>query len=379
MPVEANAMARILIVAVWMAVIAPLGTATSAPADGPATKTADAKLPATGPAETEPAATRPATEPAETRPAEETETQPTETQPAEPPPVKWFDKFEAAAADAKQRDVPVVVVYLDPDAPAGIMLDEEVLTDRLLRAFLADVAAVKLNATVGAGKMLFEKTGAKEAPLTQVLAPDGELLDSIPGAIVPAEAYRDRLARATDYWRASRVKPFDEAARFKAVQARLKLSTRTEAAKDIETLLKLPPGKLPEGVTPARLHVAAGLAAEKSEQAGASFEKAIELGPKDAHAAGRAMLELGRIAAADKKYKDARARFQQYTKEFPDGPDRDRAWYDLAMADYAIDGPAQAIKTLEEFIKKYPDDPGVVVARKLLDGMKMLDKKDAKK
>ena len=134
--------------------------AASQPAGGAATSTA----PATGPA--------------------------TATAPAERL-VEWHRQYAAAAREARSRKVPLLVVYFDAEAPAWEALQQRTLQDIQTRRFLARFAAVRLDATAGEGKKRFQATGAKETPLTQVLSPEGDLLDSIPGAIIPAEEFRN--------------------------------------------------------------------------------------------------------------------------------------------------------------------------------------------
>jgi len=313
----------------------------------------------TAPAPTSRAASRPATAP-------------------EPKPVKWHGDYQAAAAAAKKRAAPLLVIYFDPAAPASQTLEETVLADPATGLFLSAFAAVRLNATTGPGKKRLAQAGAAEAPLTQVLSPKGELLDSLPGCIVPPSAFRQRLDRSLAYWRAANAKPYDAAARWRAVQARLALTTRDKAAKEIDKLLELPPAKLPKGVTPARLHLAKGHALLRAapKDAEKHLSKARELAPDDADVAGKAMLSLADLYFRTDRPKEAHELAGLYIKRFGKGADIGRACLTKALVEVlALSDPGAAAKTLEAFIKDHPDNPDVVRARRLLEHVQRAAKK----
>jgi len=321
--------------------------AASQPASGPATSTA----PATGPA--------------------------TATAPAERL-VEWHRQYDGAVREARSRKVPLLVVYFDPDAPAWEALQQRTLQDIQTRRFLARFAAVRLDATAGEGKKRFQATGAKETPLTQVLSPEGDLLDSIPGAIIPAEEFRERLACSLAYWKAVSAKPFDVAAQWQAVQARLKLSTRGQAAAAIDRLMKLPAGRLPQGVGPAHLHLAKGkaLLSAAAKKAETHLRKARELAPKDPSAAGEALIAMIELALQASEYQKAHQYCAEYIKDFPSGPDIGSAYYYKALVEMTgLDDRAEAVNTLKQYLGKYGDDAGAVRARKLLQSLEKMRRK----
>ena len=324
--------------------------------------------------------TAPATRPGavESQPA-------TATAPAEPPPpkvVRWHGEYDQAAEEARKAGRLLLVIYYDPDAPASQTFEEMTLSDRQTREFLAGFAAVKLNAAKGPGEKRFAQTGAKEAPLTQVFSPDGELLDWRPGCMIPAAAFRERLASSLEYWKAANVKPFDPAARWRAVQARLKLATCQEAVPEIDKLLKLPAKKLPKDVTPALMHLTRGeaLLLADPKRAEQSLQKVRELAAADAELAGQAILLLADMCFRAERCTQARDLCAEYISSFPKAADVGRAYYTKAMVEFrGLKDAAAAGRTLKEFIEKYPDDRGVVEAKDLLDIIEPAEKKGPRK
>lgn len=315
----------------------------------------------------------PDTEPA-TRPA-------TATAPALPE-VRWHAQYKPAARQAQKEKTLLLVVYMDAGAPACEAFEARTLGRVLTRRFLASFAAVKLDIASTEGRGRFAKTGAAATPLTQVLTPKGELLDSIPGCIIPASKFRRRLEHALEYWKAIGTRPFDAEAQWKAVQARLKLSTRHKTVPVIDRLLKLSVRKLPVGATPARLHLARGKALlfTKAGESQKALKRALKLGADDAQAAGEAMLSLARLAERAEKYKQAHEYCLRYIKTFPEGPGIGRAWYTRAVLEVqALDDMAAARQTLREFIRLCPDSPRVVDARRLLKMLAPPAKKPVKK
>jgi len=304
------------------------------------------------------------------------------TQPASAPAsapaervVRWHETHAPAAAEAAKRKCLLLVVYFDPAAPACEAFEQMTLTKDATRQFLADFAACRLNVNDPAKKQRFAKTGLTHTPLTQVFAPDGSLLDEMAGCILPASRFREQLRASLDYRAAATARPFDAAARWRAVEARLKLSSRREAVADIDKLLKLPAGERPAGVTPARLYLARGSAQRlmAPEQAREDFDKAIQLAPRDAAVAGKALLALADMAWGLNKAKDAHQQYSRYLKEFPAGPDVGTvAMRKAALESETLKDPAAGVKTLEAFIRKHPDDPKAVSAKALLDSLKKL-------
>jgi len=304
----------------------------------------------------------------ETRPATSPATRPVTTTKAAPKLVEWHVEYAPAAAQARKDGKLLLVIYNDPAAPAGQTLEEVVLADHATREFLAAFSAVRLNATAGDGKKRFAKTGAKEAPLTQVLSPTGELLDFVGGCILPPSAFCERLRKSLAYWRAATAKPLN---RLRAAEARLALATRDKAGAEIDVLLKAQ--KLSRGER-ARLHLVKALALVRArpKQADQQFRKAIDVGAGDHCLAGRAMLELAELkfstGSGKADYQAARDLCARYVKQFPRGQDIGRARYDKALIEFlGLKDAAAARKTLKELLEKHPDDPRVVPARALLD------------
>lgn len=147
--------------------------------------------------------------------------------------VRWHEMYAPAAAEAKQRGVPLLIVYFDPITPACEAFEQMTLSDEATREFLAEVAAFRLNVTEPAKQQRFAKTGANQTPLTQVFTPAGELLDELPGCIIPASVFCLRLGRSLEYWQVVNLRPFDPATRWRAVQARLATSTRPRRSRTL--------------------------------------------------------------------------------------------------------------------------------------------------
>lgn len=291
------------------------------------------------------------------------------TAPAPPRTVAWHRTYAEAADDARRRGTPLVAVYLDTDAPASEALAELTLADAGIAELLADFAAVKLDAAAGEGKALLAKARAGEAPVTQVLSPGGELLDSLPG-FVTAKTLRGRLEDALAWQRAVSATPFDPAARWRAVQARLGLSTRAEAVKDIDALLKRPAGQLPQGADHPRLRLARGEALSAADPARAQedLQEALRLRAADEAVGGRALLELADLWFRTARPKQAVEACARYVEQFPDGPEAGRAWYTKAKVELlGVADPAKAAGTIEQFLRKRPDDLWAVRAQALLE------------
>ncbi len=308
-----------------------------------------------------PPATRPATSAPASRPAE--------------PVVRWHETYEPAAAEAARRKCLLVVVYFDLSLPACEYFEEMTLSKPATRSFLAAFAACRLNVADAAKKKRFKATGFSEPPLTQVLSPDGELLNELAGCILPASRFRGQLQATTGYYAASTVKPFDAAARWRAVQARLQLSTSLKAVADIDGLLKLPAGKRPRGVGRPELLLARGQARRiaKPEKAREDFAEVMKLAPKDPATGGRALLALADMAWGREKIKSAHERYARYLRDYPKGPEAGTAAIRKAMVEFSgLKDAAAARATLGTFIRGHPDDAKIVDAKALLESLEKL-------
>lgn len=284
--------------------------------------------------------------------------------------VNWHGEFDPAAAEARRRGVLLIVVFFDADSPTCQSYEEQALSDLALRQYLADFAAARLNGAGGDGLKRLKELGQSDTPVTTVYAPSGELLDVLPGAIVPGRALVQAMERSRRYWQEASVKPATPASRWEAVQARLALSTRDQAAAEIERLMNLPPEQLPPGATPGRVALAKGMALQglANDRAQEAYEQAIKLGGDDAQAAGRALIRLGDLAGFRRQYPRALEHYRRYIRQFPKGPDVGQAYCGKAMIELLpMDSKAAAAETLKEFIHNYPDDPLVVRARELLE------------
>ncbi|MDY7010391.1 MAG: tetratricopeptide repeat protein [Planctomycetota bacterium] len=289
------------------------------------------------------------------------------------PQVHWRDQYLPAAEQANKDNTLLLVVYMEDDSPACQAFENLSLKRASVRCFLASFSAVKVDITTTEGRGLFAKTGTAETPLTQVITPKGKLLDNIPGCIIPASALMERLEYSLDYWSAVGEKAPDAVSRWAAVQARLKLSTRAESVPLIDKLLKMPVRKLPAGVTQARLRLAKGKALmfTKPDDADKNLKKALKLGSGDPSAEGEAMLELAHLSEIKENYKQAHDYCRRYIESFPSGASIGEAYYKKAVLEFqSLDDKSAAGKTLEKFIREYPNDPKVVSARQLL---KMID------
>jgi len=291
------------------------------------------------------------------------------SEPAPLPTVTWHGTHDEAAADARKRPAPLAVIYVDPDAPASAAMVEMTLADPGIRELLAGFAAVKLNAAAGEGKSRLAKAGAGEAPVTQLFSPTGELLDSLPG-FATATTLGAHLEAVLAWQKAASTTPLTPAARWQAVQARLKLSTRPRAVKEIDALLELPADKLPSEADRGRLRLARGeaLAWADPPRARKDFAEALCLGAKDPAVGGRALLELADLSFRRGLPKRAVASCARYIERFPGGPEVGRAWYTKAKIELlGLNDPVSAAGTLEKFLDRRGDDPWAVKAEALLE------------
>lgn len=287
--------------------------------------------------------------------------------------VEWHGRYKAAAGEARKRNVLLLAVYYDPDAPAWEAFEEQTLRDIETRRLLARFAAARISVTGDEGRKALQAMRAKQTPLTQVFTPGGELLDSIPGAIIPAGEFRKKLKHSLACWKALATKPFAAAAQWKAIQARLRLSTREKTAAAIDKLLKLPEKQLPTGVTPAHLYLAKGRALFRGApgRAEAHLRKARKLAAKNATLAQYVVVSMIQLAARARQYKKTHAYCVEYIRDFPKGSAIGQAYYYKAMVEMTgLDDRDAARKTLESFISKYPDEKGAVRARRLLNWLK---------
>ena len=285
---------------------------------------------------------------------------------ASAPAPRWHSKYGPAAEEARRRGVLLVVILVDPEAPACQALEEQVLSAPATRRFLSDFATAKLDVRLPAVRKRFPAVTPETTPLTQVFSPAGELLDSIPGCVLPASSFCQRLARSQAYYRAATTRPAGPAAVWAAIQARLRLSTRQRAVGQIDKLLKLPRADLPRGVTPARLHLAKGEALLRADppRARKHLERAGKLAGDDTSVAAEALFRLGELAAYLKQYRTAHKHYADYIKRFPRGRDVGRAYFRRAMLEWtALDDQAAARDTLRALVRLHPDDPAAVKAR----------------
>ena len=295
---------------------------------------------------------------------------PIATRPARARSPCWHHTYRPAVQEARRTGKLLVVIFHDPTHPASQTFDEMTLSDPATRKFLARFVTVKLDATRAEGKRRLAETAQHEAPVTCVYSPQGELLDTIPGCIIPAERFRRRVACSAAYWRAATSRPLDPAAKWRAIQARLKLSTRAKAAEDIDELLRLPPKKLPKGLTPAKLHLAKGMALMRSapKQAEASLNKARASAGDDITTSARAVLVLAELYDRTGRLDKAHEFYGLYIERFPKASDIGRAYCAKALLEWVgLNDPSRARKTLREFLDRYPDDAHAIRAKEMLD------------
>jgi len=267
--------------------------------------------------------------------------------------VRWRPEYGAAAAEAAKRKIPLVVVYFDPDAPAWELFDEHTLQDGRTRRLLGKFAAAKLDVTTAEAKTRFLASGQ-------------------------AEKFLERLRQSLAYWRAATAKPFDSAKRWRAIQLRLKLSTRAEAVPDIEKLMKLPQRQLPADVTGAHLLLAKGRALflAAPEQADRLLREARKLAPRKGILSGQVLMSLIELATSSHQYGKAHRYCAEYIRDFPAGTDIGRAYYCKAVVEATgLDDRSAALATLKKFMGAYPGNPEVVSARKLLESLEKMGSK----
>lgn len=307
--------------------------------------------------------TAPATTPAE----EEIEAGPASA--SAPAQIKWAESYEAAKADALQRQVPLVVVFLAEKVPASMGLENRVLADTQVKELLADMAAVKLD-VAQAGKALFEATGQKQPPLTQVFHAQGpanpELLDAIPGA-VPVELYRRHLQAAKTFVTAAQQKNPSPQVRWEMARARLVLSTREKTLPVLDELAKNPP----PGVKAEQIKLAKAQAIAAKDPAAAKklAQEVLQSAANQEELGGQAMLFLARQAAGEKDSKAALEFTNKYIAAFPAGSDVAQAYYDKAILLFGGGDRPAAIAALSEYLQNHGDDPAGQKVRELLSDL----------
>ena len=302
------------------------------------------------------------------------------TAPAEPVErvVQWHETYEQAEAEATKRKCLRVVVYFDPADPAWEPFEDMTLKRPATRRMLAEFAACRLNVKDPAKKKRFTKAGGRSTPLTHVLTPDGKPLDVMIGCIIPAGRFCERLQTSLDWYDAATAKPKDPAARWRAVQARLKLSTADGSLGDIDALLKTRLAKRPEGVTDARMRLARGLAQRSSapDKARADFNKAVKQAGEDKYIAAEATLALADLDAALDNNQAAHTAYSKYLKQFPKGMDAGLAAVRKATLEFAaFDDVPGAKATLMKILRDHPDDARAAEAKALLENIEKLLKK----
>jgi tetratricopeptide (TPR) repeat protein len=358
--------------AIWPgAVISVLAACACAAAQGASTSPASTRA-ASAPATTVPATATTATAAGAERHSKDEEAA-TASVPVEKV-VAWHRQYARAMEEARQRNVPLLVVFYEPDAPAWERFERESLQDLSMRKFLTQFCAVQLDVRSPEGAAKFASAGGKDVPLSLVYSPDAELLERLPGAIIPASSLRESLQRVLNYYSSATTKPFDNAAAWKAVQARLLLASREKALPEINRLLELPAEKLPAGLSPMHLHLARGEAMMISDPKAAKEElELVAKGSPGTETAGRAMLDLSQLALREKDYAKAHQLAGQYISAYPKGADIGKAHIQKALLEMtSLDDRPAAQKTLKEFIQKYPDDPVVVKAKDLLESLEKI-------
>lgn len=286
------------------------------------------------------------------------------------PQVHWHENgLEAAQTEAKAADKLLLVVYFDPESPTWLSWQERALNLRAVREYLAGFEAARVDVTTEPGKKLLAQASKSDrTPLTQVLDAKGQVLDSFTGALVPPDALKARLNASLQLKEALAADQSKPENVWNAIQARLKLSTKDQAAEPAEALLKS--GKLPAGVTAAQVELVIGQALQtaKPDASKTHLEKALADGKSDPLAGGKAIILLAQAAEMAKDYKTAQSLYQRYITEFPGGPDAGSACYGKAVLEIGVlDDRGAARKTLSEFVAKFPDDPAVVKAKRLLE------------
>jgi len=292
--------------------------------------------------------------------------------------VQWHETYDQALTEATKRKCLLVVVYFDPADPAWEPFEDMTLKRPVTRRMLGEFAVCRLNVKDPAKKKRFTKAGGKSTPLTHVLTPDGKPLDVMIGCIIPSGRFCERLQTSLDWREATTAKPKDPAARWRGVQARLKLSTADKSVGDIDALLKTRAAKRPEGVTDARLRLARGLAQRKSapDKARADFDKAVKQAGKDKYIAAEATLALADMEAALDNNDAAHTAYSKYLKQFPKGMDAGLAAVRKATLEFAaFDDVPGAKATLMKILRDNPDDSRAAEAKALLENIEKLLKK----
>jgi hypothetical protein len=284
-----------------------------------------------------------------------------------PAQVKWADSYEAAKAQALQRQAPLVVIFLAENVPASMGLESRVISDAQVRDLLVEMAAVKLDAASEAGKALFEATGQKQPPLTQIFHAQGpgnlELLDAIPGA-APVDLYRRHLQAAKTYVALARQEKPSPQVRWEMALSRLVLSTREKTLPVLDELAKNPP----PGVPPERIKLAKAQAIAAKDPAAAKklAQEVLQSAADKEELGGQAMLFLARQAAVEKDNKTALELANKYIAAFPAGGDLAQAYYDKAILLFGGGDRPAAVAALNEYMQNHRDDPASGKVRDLL-------------
>ena len=315
-------------------------------------------------------ASRPATEPTSLA------TTQSASQPASAPTsLTWMTAFDEGLAQAGKADSLMLVFWFDPESPACQAMQDKTFAQAELVRALRGLALVRLDVTREGNKPRFAGQRAKRPPLTQTYSPASQLLDSLPGFLdgpgVLAMIQRSQQFLAAD--RQGRATPDDAQRRWAKVQARLALSSRAQAGEDIDWLLARKPGQLPPSITPARLQLALGQATQQTDpvKARQAFEQARTLAGEDTVSAACALLGLAELAIQAESYSRAHDLLDQYIREYPAGQSIGKVAIRKASIEInALDNRPAARATLEEFLRKYPDDPAVVQAKELLEALK---------
>jgi tetratricopeptide (TPR) repeat protein len=290
--------------------------------------------------------------------------------------VDWRGDYEAARAEAREKNRRIVLHFYLPGRPICRAMDEETFAQaEVARAIREKFIGVRLD--VEAKPELFESAiGSRGVLATCVMDADGDVISELRGYAGP-QAFLKFLEKAESGYAAIRAArdalrdaPAD-VARLYALGEAYRLSDSPRRADECYRKAAAGPPAEPAVAQAherlARLCVMRG----RNLEARTHLEAARKLDPEaKSTAADRLLLTEGLILAVERRHPEAAALLRDGLKRHSSSAEADHMLYALGFVLHQASQDSQALEALEEAARRYPASAWLPAVREQIEHIK---------
>jgi tetratricopeptide (TPR) repeat protein len=290
--------------------------------------------------------------------------------------IDWRTDYDAARAEAREKNRRVLVHFMMPGRPICRAMDEETFAQaEVVRAVRDRFVGVRLD--VEAKPELFEAAiGSRGVLATCVMDADGDVISELRGYAGPQAFLRflEKAERGFGAIKAAREAlagaPDDPARAFALAEAyRAADSPRRADECYGKAIASGVPGPAVAASHErlARLRIMRG----RNLEARTHLEAARKLDPDGKSApADRLLLTEGLILAVERRHGEAAAVLRTVLKRYPSSDEADHALFTLGFVLHQINQDPAALEALEEASRRFPESPWLPAVKEQIDHIK---------